>query len=246
MTVVSAALLTLVVWAVSLIRSVRWQALVYSLPIPMSLVLVTTGVRVDGAQAIGVLVLVSFFGVVTMCRAWLHLHIALAVAAGAAWYVGVSIALARLGDVPMGIALLVVVPVWAAAVLVLRRRSAAVVSVASASVTLGPASPEPGRAALPVPLRLLVVFLGAFSMLLLGDALSGFIVTFPYSGVLIAFEARHRIAEFSRQVVTASIGLVAFVTGYYLGQDISGTAALAAGWAAFLVTAAACRVLARS
>ena len=61
MTLSAVLLVTAVVWAVSVIRSVRLRALVYSLPLPMTLALVTTDHRVDGAQVLGVLGLNLFF-----------------------------------------------------------------------------------------------------------------------------------------------------------------------------------------
>ena len=54
-------LVTAVVWAVSVIRSVRLRALVYSLPLPMTLALLTTDYPVGGAQVLGVVGLNLFF-----------------------------------------------------------------------------------------------------------------------------------------------------------------------------------------
>ncbi|MEK8110182.1 hypothetical protein NKG94_49460 [Micromonospora sp. M12] len=74
--------MTAVVWAVSVIRSVRLRALVYSLPLPMTLALVSTDHRVDGAQLLGVLGLNLFFVTVAVTHHRLRWPILLADGAG--------------------------------------------------------------------------------------------------------------------------------------------------------------------
>ena len=59
--------IVVVVWATGIFTDPRWRALAYSLPIPITIVLVATGDPVEPAHLVGVLLLVLFFRV----AAWL-------------------------------------------------------------------------------------------------------------------------------------------------------------------------------
>ncbi|MCM0679043.1 hypothetical protein NCC78_30890, partial [Micromonospora phytophila] len=229
-------LVTAVVWAVSLIRSVRLRAFVYSLPLPMTLALVTTGHRVDGAQLLGVLGLNLFFVTVALTHRRLRWPILLADVAGIAAYVALSAGLLAL-PVPFEPALAGTVALWLLAMLALRRRAR---TVAAADPPPGGAEPvDARRDSLPAPAKLLVIFVGAVLTGLLGQLLRGMVVTFPYSGVLVAVEARRQLVEFSRHFARNSLALVGFLTGYHYLQDVSPAVALAAGWGAFALLATA-------
>ena len=82
-------LVTAVVWAVS-VTARPAPALVYSLPLPMTLALVSTGYRVDGAQLLGVLGLNLFFVTVAVTHHRLRWPILLADGAGVGVYVALS------------------------------------------------------------------------------------------------------------------------------------------------------------
>ncbi|MGC4850488.1 hypothetical protein ACLQ3F_24925 [Micromonospora sp. DT15] len=227
-------LVTAVVWAVSVIRSVRLRALVYSLPLPMTLALVTTGYRVDGAQVLGVLGLNLFFVTVAVTHQRWRWPILLADVAGIAAYVALSAGLLAV-DIPFEVALASTLVLWLAAILWLRRRARRRGACAQETVTVAETRPD----GLPVLLKLVVIFVGAVLTALLGAVLRGMVVTFPYSGVLVAVEARRQLAEFSRHFARNSLALVGFLTAYHYFQDVSSAAALGVGWAAFAVVAAA-------
>ncbi|MCG5472070.1 hypothetical protein LADH09A_006105 [Micromonospora sp. LAH09] len=232
-------LVTAVVWAVSVIRSVRLRALVYSLPLPMTLVLVSTdNDRVDGAQLLGVLGLNLFFVTVAVTHHRLRWPILLADAAGIAVYVALSAGLLAV-VIPFEAALVGTLVLWLAAMLLLRRRArqrAAPAADRAATVETSDGGRPDG---LPPLLKLVVIFVGAILTALLGTVLRGMVVTFPYSGVLVAVEARHQLREFSRHFARNSLALVGFLTAYHYLQDVSSAVALGAGWAAFAVVAAA-------
>jgi hypothetical protein len=229
----AALAVTAVVWTVSLIRPVRARALVYSLPLPMTLVLASGGVHVDGAQLLGVVLLVVFFLVVSVAHDRLGWHILLADAGGVLVYVVIGAAVARAGQIPFVPVLCGVCLAWLV-IEVLSRRSGR-----SVGATVTPSPTPPAAPALAVLGKLAAVFTAALLMVGLTGLLSGLVVTFPYAGVLVAVEARHHLGEFTRHFATASLALVAFVTAYWLLQGAGTAAALAAGWFAFAVTAVA-------
>ncbi|MFI5484272.1 hypothetical protein [Micromonospora echinaurantiaca] len=247
MTVSGVLLVTALVWAVSLLRSVRLRAFVYSLPLPMTLALLTTGYRVDGSHLIGVVGLNLFFVLVTVAHHRLRWPILLADLAGVAGYVALGAALLAV-SVPFVPALAGTVLLWLLAALLLRRHPP----------PAAPAPDDPERRAAPVdraaPLerdgdeaagerlpalaKLALILGGAVSTGLLGQLLRGLVVTFPYAGVLVAVEVRRELPAFCRHFARNSLALVGFLTGCWLCQDLSAAAGLAAGWAGFALTAA--------
>ncbi|MGC4755758.1 hypothetical protein [Micromonospora trifolii] len=231
-------LVTAVVWAVSVIRSVRLRALVYSLPLPMTLALLTTDYRVDGAQVLGVLGLNLFFVTVAVTHQLWRWPILLADVAGIAVYVALSAGLLAV-DIPFEVALAGALVLWLAAILWLRRRARRSAGTRAAPAEEAVAVAETRPDGLPALLKLVVIFVGAVLTQLLGAVLRGMVVTFPYSGVLVAVEARRQLAEFSRHFARNSLALVGFLTAYHYLQDVSSAAALGAGWATFAVVAAA-------
>ncbi|MFF4894230.1 hypothetical protein [Micromonospora chersina] len=236
-------LVTAVVWAVSVLRSVRLRAFVYSLPLPMTLALVTTGHPVEGAQLLGVVGLNLFFLTVTLTHRRLRWPILLADLAGVAVYVALSAGVLAV-PVPFEAALAGTVTLWALAMVLLRRRSATAPSSQPADARRSATAPssqpaDARRDGLAAPVKLAVIFAGALLTGLLGGLLRGMVVTFPYSGVLVAVEARRQLAEFSRHFARNSLALVGFLAGHHYLEGTSPAVALAAGWAAFAVVAAA-------
>ncbi|MCX5066118.1 hypothetical protein OOJ91_09530 [Micromonospora lupini] len=230
-------LVTAVVWAVSVIRSVRLRALVYSLPLPMTLALVSTPYGVGGAQVLGVLGLNLFFVTVAVTHHRLRWPILLADAAGIGVYVALSAGLLAV-DIPFEAALAGTLVLWVAAMLLLRRRARPGAGPGTAPAE-APAVAETRTDGLPALLKLVVIFVGAILTALLGAVLRGMVVTFPYSGVLVAVEARRQLFEFSGHFARNSLALVGFLTAYHYVQDASSAVALGAGWVAFAVVAAA-------
>ncbi|MFG1837470.1 hypothetical protein ACGFH8_03430 [Micromonospora sp. NPDC049175] len=325
MTVQAVLLVTAVVWAVSLIRSVRMRALVYSLPLPMTLALVSTGHQVQGAQLLGVLGLNLFFVVVAVTHHRLRWPILIADAAGIIGYVALSAGLLAV-PVPFWPALAGTVALWVVTMLLLRRQHPATTTpqtivpppppivppptvppptvqpptvpppivppptvpqagaVASSAVPWMGAVPQVGavppvgavlpagavpsagavlparavpsmgagatvvagtRTRLPAAVKLLVILVGATLTGLLGELLRAMVVTFPYSGVLVAIEGRRDLVAFTRHFARNSLALVGFLAAYHVWQDTSTAAALAAGWVAFAALAVALHAVGR-
>jgi hypothetical protein len=295
----AAVAVALVVWSISLIRPVRVRALVYSLPVPMSLVLLAGPVRVDGTQVVGVLLLVAFFAATAVLHARLRWPVVPAVVTAAAGYVAAAWALPP--HLPMLPCLLAVTALWLAGLRLPRppARSPAPPDRKQAPPGEGPPSSDgsplppdrrpaptgngpappgngpalhgsgpalhgngpalhgngpalhgngpalhgngpvlPGggaqsRSWLPAVAKLGAVLAATFAVAGLAGLLAGLVVTFPYSGVLVAVEVRHELAAFTWHLSRTAIGLVAFVAGVAAGQGHGVAAGLAAGWLAF-------------
>ncbi|MFF5218624.1 hypothetical protein [Micromonospora sp. NPDC000442] len=225
MTAQGVLLVTAVVWAVTLIRPVRWRALVAALPLPMTAALLATGHTVDGAQLVGVVGLNLFFGVVALTHHRFRWPILLADLAGVAGYLALAVAL-RPVALPFWPTLAATVALWLLAMLVLHRVPA-------------PDPPTGHAARMPAVARLLLVLAGAVLTGLLGQVLRGLVVTFPYAGVLVAVEVRRDLPVFCRHFAGNSLALLGFLVGVRLGQDVSAAVALVAGWAGFGLVAAA-------
>jgi hypothetical protein len=233
-TVVSAAVIALVVWAIGLIGPTRWRAVVYALPIPVTVVLASTDLGVDARTLIGIAGLCSFIVVVTVLHDGFGWPVLLADAGGAVLYVLTGGLVARLPELPFWPVLAGLLAVWAlTATAVLRYPGVArPVPVVESSV----------RGSL---LKLLGVFAAALAMVALGGFLRGLVVTFPYSGVLVVLDARDRLRSFTRHFLLASPGLLLFLAGFHLGEPHGRVTGIAAGWVASLACAAALQPLNR-
>ena len=199
----------------------------------------------DGAQLLGVLGLNLFFVTVAVTHHRLRWPILLADGAGVGVYVALSAGLLAV-VVPFEVALAGTLVLWLAAMLLLRRRARSRASTPPAARRLPARGRRRSKATvetssdvrpdgLPALLKLVVIFVGAILTALLGAVLRGMVVTFPYSGVLVAVEARRQLREFSRHFARNSLALVGFLTAYHYLQDVSSALALGAGWAAFAV-----------
>jgi hypothetical protein len=222
MTVVSCLAVTAVVWIVSLIGPVRLRAFVYSLPIPMTLVLALTPVTVDGAQLVGVALLVVFFAVVATLHHRYRWPILLADAAGIVLYVLVGVGVTRVGAWSLGLTLAAVVAAWAVVNAILARRPQ---PVSPSTVEDGGRSPLA---------KLAIALVGSLVTTGLGRILGGLVVTFPYAGILVAVESRADLPQFTRHFARNSLSMMIFVTAYAVLQHHDEGIALAGGWVAFL------------
>jgi hypothetical protein len=224
-TLLACLLVTAVVWAVSLMPSVRLRAFVYSLPLPITLVLAATDIHADGTQLIGVALLVAFVGLVSVLHKRFDWPILLADIGGLAGYVGISAAFGLLPTLPTGLALTAVSVAWVIAVALLKPWH-----------TMHMPIQQTQR--LPAIAKLAIVFAAALLTIQVAALLRGLVVTFPYSGVLVVIETRHHLSNFSKQFTMNSLGLIAFLTSFILIQDHNRTVALATAWIAFAATTA--------
>ncbi|WP_117208852.1 hypothetical protein [Allorhizocola rhizosphaerae] len=216
------------VLAIGAIRSIRWRALIYAIPLPITLVLVTTATRVDGSQLLGVLLLNVFVAVVALLHARAGWHILLADAAGVAVYAGLAWPIAALAPVPFVPTLTAVLLLWLLGQAILRRCDRAD----------GHGMAAPTAASPDVLAKIATVAGSSLLVVAVGRLINGLAVTFPYAGVLVVIETRQHLGAFARQFATNSIALVAFFIAYWALQDRDRLLALGSAWLAFVTVAA--------
>jgi hypothetical protein len=234
MTLVSAALVAVAVLAIGAIRSISWRAFVYSMPVPITLVIVTTGPRADGGQLLGVLLLNVFVTVVTLLHSRAGWHIILADAGGVATYLGLAWLIAELPPIPFLPILAAVCPLWILAMVILPP---------GGDATAVPAGTAPPRERLA---KAAAVVGSSLLMVAAGNLINGLAVTFPYAGVLVVIETRQHLGEFARHFAKNSVALIAFFTGYWALQDRNSLLAIVGAWLAFAAAAAALRLFGKS
>lgn len=219
-----AALVALVAVQATLIAYVyqpRWKALLFSLPIPFTLSALAVGRPVGAANALGLLLLLAFMHAVRALHYNLRVGIVPAIALAALSYCAVGAA--AMPHVPPGGA-----AYWVA--------TACTVAAALIAWRLTPRKAEPGhRTALPVAVKLPLILAVLVGMVAIKGLLQGFLTTFPFVGIITAYEARTSLWTICRQTGVIMLALSLLMICCRLGQDAIGLGpSLAIGWAAFL------------
>ena len=189
-----------------LLPNTRLRATLYSLPLPMAIVLLNTGIQVGSQQIIGVLLLALFLGVAgsssLLLSGWL------AVPIGAATYILLAALLSGWEPQPVWLTFVMALFVWVitAMALVVRRDP----------VGRAPSQGLGWR-------RVLIVAVASVVAVSLRDVLSGYLVTFPFAGVVVALDNRSVLPAFARSFALFGVpGLLAFIYTTYLTQSALG------------------------
>jgi len=200
------------------VRSPRLRAILYSIPIPMTIALLGASPSGPGGQYLGVLLLVAFMYAVAFLEP--RTGRVVAVASASAAYVGVAAAAHRWLDLPP-VATFAASVCGLAALLLWRRRR----PVSDEALTRG----EPG------PLEYAAVPVVTAATWALGGVLGPFVVTFPYSGVPTALAMRSGRLAFAAGFATQAGLLLGFLGLFHLAhRDLGTGASLTLAWAAFL------------
>jgi hypothetical protein len=226
-----------VVLVVSRISSTRLRAVTYSLPIPMTLVLISSANKdVSGLHLLGVVDLVFFFFVISAITKYTRLVPLARVVLAVISYIAVATVLAYYVPHPHFPATATcVVGAWLIFSIMLACRFGALTS-------------EPGDDAelethtrWDWTVRIATVTAATFAMVGLASLVKGLAVTFPYSGTLVAFSLGRSANRFAIHFTVQSIALIAFISGYFGAQQAGTDVALriGTGWAAFAVAATA-------
>jgi hypothetical protein len=208
--------------AIAYLRHPEWKALVYGLPFPFTFATMVVGRRVDASHVLGLILLMAYVHAVRLLHRRAGWPITLAIATGAALYVGGGAALAPRLSTGDG--------AFAAA-------AAAALLVGGLGVWLLPRRAEPGhRTTLPVWLKLPLVVAVVTGLVLAKQELRGTMTTFPLVGVLAAYEARHSLATLCRQTAKFVLMAVALMAASRWAEPAVGLGlSLGLGWLVFLL-----------
>lgn len=220
MAIAAVVAITAVVWGVMSVRSPRVRAILYSLPIPMTLALAVGPSTGEGGQYLGVVLLVVFMYAVALLeprlgRTW-------SVIASLLAYVAIGAAVHRWVALPAGVAFGTSTVALGVIWLLKRRRRTH-------------AFEAPGRER-PGALEYLAVPAVTAGTWALGSVLGPFLVTFPYSGVPTALAIRSGRVVFAESFADQAWLLLGFLGMYHsLARGLPQWAALVFAWVAFVL-----------
>ena len=209
--------------ALSYVRAPRWKAIIFSLPVPFTLVSLSLGTPVGVYPVLGLGVLLLF----THGVRWLHRN--------ARWPIVPAIVGPAIGYCLLSAGLIHVVPDSEAA---FWTALAAMCLLSVLFYRLLPYRAEPGhRGPLPIPLKFLAIALVITVLLYIKQALQGFMSVFPMVGVITAYEARHSLWTIGRQLSTFMLAMGPLLAVVHLAQRPLGLPlALLLGWLAMMST----------
>jgi len=207
--------------ALAYLHDPRWKALLYAMPIPFTMGSLALGGTIGTSRILGLVLVLIYVNAVR----WLH--------RGARVPIIMAIALCSLAYGAVAAAMVRVLPVHEMAFWI---ALAGMFVLAGAIYLRLPHKAEPGhRSPLPVPVKFIVVACVVMGLIALKRHLQGFMPVFPMVGVVAAYEARHSLWTFGRQVPAFIVAMVPMLAVCHLTQGHLGLApALALGWAAFL------------
>lgn len=219
---VSALAIGGVITGLAAIREVRLKALLYVLPIPISIGLIATHGHVSGANIIGLGLIWGFLLLTWYLIDRLRLPVLLADVLASVAYVIIGYGLIRLVRLPFWALTCLFVIMWALLTMYYHRHLTA--------------EKVPKPSALPPILKGSGASAIAFVLFTLKDLLAGVVVTFPFNGVFAVIEVRRHLEQFVRSVIRNSLAIGAlFVSMYYLQSRLSFAINLLMGWIAFTI-----------
>ena len=199
----------------------RLKVFVFSLPFPFTLSALSLGRPVDATNVAGLFALFGFFVAVRLLVIRRKVGIVAAIVASAVGYILISLCLAR------------VIPATEALFWVM---AASVLAFAAATMRLMPPRDEPGeRTPLPIWVKLPSIMAVILLLIILKQMLRGFMTTFPFLGVITAYEARRSLWTLCRQMPIVITTLVTImVVTRLLASHVGLGWSLVASWAVFL------------
>ena len=218
--IIFALVIGIVIAIIASVKSTRTKALIYSLPIPMTLALIATGGHVNTSHIIGLFLVTLFLWFVTYLKSK-GAHIVVADIIAAIAYIGAGYLMITYTHIPFFVAFAVYVILWLLFISFYREKK-----FKESRKKVAKVSPL---------IKFPIVSIVAFVLLNLKSLLSGVIVTFPFSGVFAVIETQNMLRTLSATFARNSLGMLTFFTTIYLADDLGLVAKLIIGWAVYLV-----------
>jgi hypothetical protein len=206
--------------AMALLRDPRRKALVMTLPLPFTVASLTLGTPLDAAHVAALSLLFLYTLGVYVLHKRAHLPLLLCIPSMAAAFIGSAALLnARLPRTDASF--------WTVCALTL--------VVGTLLLALLPRGRGEGRVSeLPLTLKLAVSFVVVVGLVLLKEAIGGFMTLFPMVGVLASYENRDGLWENVLQMPVVMVTLLPLmITSHLIVERIGLGASLALGWVPF-------------
>ena len=213
---------SLQVAVVAYLRPPHWKALGLTLPFPFTIIALSQERPLDATNVLSLIVLLLYVHSIRLFHYRLRLPIGLAIPLSLSGYSLISWTAVRL------------LPLTPAAFWI---TCAAVFLLGLGLHLLLSTRDEPDhRTSLPIWLKLPLIVAVVCLLLLIKESLQGFATLFPLVGVVGAYEARHSLWTFGRQMPVFMLTFLPLLIVAYLTQDRFGLGpALLLGWIAFLL-----------
>ena len=205
--------------------SPRAKSICFSIPLPFSAALISSGQSVDATNAIGFLAIWAFVWLAWFLYTKKIWPILLAELAALLFYLSISYI------VPFYVGhegLIESICFWSAWGLM--------IPVSLAMIVLLPAKHESHhKSPLPVPLKTLLIFMMVLFVVLAKSHMRGFITSFPYVTIFAVYESRHSLYTVARRMPSFIIPfLPVLLFCRYLPAHVGFTGALIASWVCFI------------
>lgn len=212
-----------VIAAMASVRTVKTKALLYVLPIPISIGLIATHGVVTASNLLGLMLIWVFLFVCWQLADKHRMHIIIADIIAALLYIFLGYWLVRWVDWPFPAVVALFVTLWGLLVWWMRGH---------------PTREKPAKpSAIPPVVKGTAASVISFGIFSLKDLLAGIVVTFPYNGVFAVIEVRHHLEVFIRSVIRNTLAIAAlFIAMYYFGAHVPEVVNFVVGWVAFGIT----------
>jgi hypothetical protein len=219
--IISAIVIGIIIAVMASVASSKLKALIYSLPIPITVALIATGGDVNVTHIIGLVLITLFLWTVkTLYTRGVNIYVADVVATGL--YIAGGYFAIGFFKMPFFVAVVLYAIGWAVFMTLYRNHPPSRKSKSNTTIR-------------PI-VKLPIVSLFAFILLNLKSYLSGIIVTFPFSGVFAVVEGRGILRTLAATFTRNSIAILMMFVTIYLFGSADLFLKLVAGWIVYIIT----------
>lgn len=220
-TIILALAITLVVVTIASIANPKLRAAVYTLPIPITIVLIGTGGNVNTTHLTGLMDVIIFFSVIWFLSEKLKLHIVWSICSSILIYIFLGIMFKKLIEVPFMFSYVTMAVVWL--IYIFRLQLRVDKSQYRQLVQKTTYKDHIARAG--------VVFSLASIIITIKSLLLGATVTFPYTGTFTAYVMRNQLPVLIAEICRNFFAIMTFfLVVWYLQPKIGLLSAIAIGW----------------
>lgn len=218
--IILATAVTLTVLVISSIRSPRLRAIIYCLPIPISIILIGTHGRVNASHLFGLLLVFTFTWAVWLFYAKAKLPIVLSIALSVLVYVLLGLINNLIVKIPFYLMYMTVIALWLAWNIWQPLRLP----------DTQPVQQKPLRLS-DYGIRGAIIFVCTYLLIAIRSLIFGAAVTFPFNGIFTTYIMKDQVLILVNELGRNFLGLFNFFLAVYFSQDhMSLAAAIGIGW----------------